>query len=123
MVKINSTIVTIVVLFILLVFILFLTVTEMIQFEVGALLFRLSLIVIMIIIGYKAGKTYKETKKLSIKLGTESEWIRVGLIILSITCIPILLLLISLDYMLYGILFMPLCFYLVYLTRIYKKLK
>lgn len=67
----------------------------------------------------------EERKKGKSVLGTKSEWIRVGLVILGIICIPITIAIINFDYMLYGILSIPIWIIFVWflLPRIFNTKK
>jgi hypothetical protein len=84
-VKVDQTIVAIVVLFILLILALFLTPLGIIPAEAGKWLAISSLQILIIIVGYKLGskamKTYQETKKLSTLFGTKKEWLIVMVIL------------------------------------------
>ena len=74
---------------------------------------------------YTNRNIFKEPEKGKSALGTKSEWIRVGLIILGTIGILVLSFSVAQDYILYGILFIPVWIIFVWfiLPRIYKRLK
>jgi hypothetical protein len=74
---------------------------------------------------YTHRNLFVEPEKGKSALGTKSEWIRVGLILLGVVGIPIILSIINFDYLLYGILAIPLWIIFVwfFIPRLLKRRK
>lgn len=74
---------------------------------------------------YSNRSLFTESEKGKSALGTKSEWIRGGLILLGIIVIPITIAMINFDYMIYGILSTPIWIIFVWflLPRIHRRIK